>query len=156
MQQMEQFRAAQMARHDASLFHTPPQSAPAFQQHFGQLPPGMQPRMLQAPTSHGVGHVRRISLPDAPHEQEFNGNFQPQPMMQAEQGMQPPFHAQLAEGFNPTSNAYSMPQGMPMPSHCNDGSLQIMVPQPMRMSDSLPVHFHNQTPEDFQNAIRVK
>jgi hypothetical protein len=150
MQQIEQYRASQIARNEASLFHTPPQSAPAFQQHFGFHP---QQRMLQAPTSHTQGHVRRISLPDANHNLEHNGQFQHQPLMQPGQGMH------LAEAFNTDPNAFQMIQGMSMPADCvGDMPLQFMVPQHMRMAgDShLPVHFHNQTPEDFQNTTRSK
>ena len=64
----------------------------------------------------------------------------------------------LAEAFNADANTFQMGQGMPMPTNCaNDMSLQFMVPQHMRMGDAnLPVHFHNQTPEDFQNATRSK
>jgi hypothetical protein len=156
MQQMEQFRASQMARNDASLFHTPPQSAPAFQQHFGFHP---QPRMLQAPTSHGLGHVRRTSLPDANDNHEHNAQFQAHPMMQPGQGMQQSLPPHLAEAFNADPNAFQMAQGMSIPADCaGDMSLQFVVPQHMKMpGDSrLSVHFHNQTPEDFQNAMRAK
>lgn len=158
MQQMEQFRANQMARDNASLFHTPPQSAPPTQQHFAFPQPGMPPRMLQPPTSHGMGHVRRISLPEN-HGQEFNGHFQQPQMMQPGQGMQPPFNPQLAEAFNAEPNAFHMGQAMPMPAQCGgEMGMQMMVPQQIRIpvDSQLPVHFHNQTPEDFQNTIRAK
>jgi hypothetical protein len=159
MQQMEQYRANLMARHEASLFNTPPQSAPAVQQHFGFTPPRMQPRQLMnAPSQSGLGHVRRPSLPDANHGPEPNGQFQPQIHLQAGQGMRPPFNPQLPDAFNADPNAFPMAQGMPIHGDCmGDMAFQFMVPQPVKVTESqLPVHFHNQTPEDFQNAARPK
>jgi hypothetical protein len=160
MQQIEQYRTNLMARHEASHFNTPPQSAPAMQQHFGFTPPGMQPRQLiNAPPHNGWGHMRRPSLPDANHGSEQNGQFQPQLLLQPGQGMQPPFHPQLAEAFH--ADAHGLPTAHDMAMHgdfVGDMSLQFMVPHNVKVtSDSqLPVHFHNQTPEDFQNAARPK
>ncbi|KIW06825.1 uncharacterized protein PV09_02505 [Verruconis gallopava] len=150
MQQMEQYRANLMARHEASLFNTPPQSAPASQQHFGFTPPNMAPRMINGHS--GLGHVRRPSLPGHTN-QELNGQLQAPLLLQSGQGTQPPYNPHLAEAFKGDSNAFVMPQGLPT----GDTFFQFMAPPHMNMNDSkLPVHFHNQTPEDFQNTVRPK
>jgi hypothetical protein len=158
MQQMEQYRANFVARHEASLFHTPPQSAPATQQHFGFTPPGMQPRQLMNAPSH-MGHARKRSLPNANHGMEQNLQFQPQLIMHPGHGIQHQFSGHPAEAFNADFNGFPTPHGLPIHGDgMRDVGFQFMVPQPVETStDSrLPVHFHNQTPEDFQNAARPK
>jgi hypothetical protein len=147
MQQMAQFRANQIARHEASLFQTPPQSAPAFQQHFGFHP---QPRMLHAPTSNGQGHIRRISLPDAQHGQDPAHHFHPQFMMHPEQDMQENIPPHLAEAFHADSHAFQMSQATQAGAA---GPIQFMV-QP---ADSrFPVHFVHQSAKDFQEQKRSR
>jgi len=149
MHQMEQFRAHQMARDEASMFQTPPQSAPAYQQHFGFQP---QARMFQPPTSHVQGHVRRISLPDSQHGQEVK-RFQPQMSMHLSHSGQQMGQPQLGEAFNAEPNNFSMGQSMQMQQGAGmEMPVQLIVPQ--QADSRLPIHFHNQTPEDYQKAMR--
>jgi len=140
VQQMHQFTAGHMARHDAFMFQTPPQSAPAHQQNFSFHP---QARPIHAPAPNGLGHTRRISLPDAQHGHELK-HFQPQPQMFQGQIMQQP---QLNGAFNADSAAFAMGQGMHIQNDFEHSMpLQLSVPQ---RSES-GFHFHNQTPDDYR------
>jgi hypothetical protein len=148
-QQFEQLRANMTARHDA-LFNTPPQSAPAVQQHFGLASTTHGHQMMQ-PAHRGFAHARRPSLPEN-HEAESQAQWQPDSLFPAGDNLMQ-YHAQVPMGFQP--EGISMEEAMAMNAACmaDANGFPYMNGQMLQKSN---LHFHNQGPEDFQNGQRAK
>lgn len=153
--QEQQLRATILARQAAVDFHTPPQSAPATQQHFGLTPPSSHPQQMMAMSKAGLGHIRRPSLPEQHHNAESQETWQPGPFLHPVM----PVNGPIPGDYHPVNIPVTPMDPMTMtpstmPNSMYDPAVLNLMAPPMMHTSSSKVHFHNQGPEDFQHGSK--
>lgn len=156
--QQRDYAANFAVRNVGYLEHTPPQSAPATQQHFG---PSTQPHAMMQSYNHHHGHVRRPSLPDAINGPEPQAQWTNAPSHDLQLQYNPMPQVFPPQGMHPHDAAMMSASGMPVSYQCKPGMAfqPVMGPPPYGMySDAAKqqIAFFNHGPQDFHNGVLNK